>query len=147
MADVNSVPFKQFHVVIGDGADPEVFTPRCTLNAERSFSITPAYTDIEIPDCDDADLPDAIFKKISSVTAEVGGNGVMEADDAEYISEWCLTGEERNVRVICGTASAGRQWSFKAVPGPFSPSAPKHGVVNAEWSLMSSGRITSGAVS
>lgn len=146
MDDVNQITFKQVQIVIGDGADPEVFTPRCTLNAERGFTITPAYNDVEIPDCADPDLPSAIFKYMTSVTAEVSGSGIMEADDAEYFSDWVLAGTAKNVRVIAGTSSAGRQWSFAAKPGPFSITASKNDVVNADISIMSHGRITSGAV-
>ena len=147
MADVNPVSFKQFQILIGDGEDPEVFTPRCTINTERSFTITPSYNDVEIPNCTDEDLPSAIFRYATSVTAEVGGSGVMEADDAEFFSEWCLTPTAMNIKVICGTPTAGRQWTFAGKPGPFSPSVSKAGVANAEVSILSHGRITSGAVS
>ena len=146
MADVNFVEFSQFQILIGDGGDPEEFTPRCTINTERSFTITPAYNDIEIPDCENAELPSAIFKRATSVTGEVSGSGVMEADDAEFFSDWCLAATAKNVKVICGTSDAGRQWTFAGRPGPFSPSVSKNNVVNAEVSIMTDGRITSGAV-
>lgn len=146
MADVNFVEFSQFQILIGDGATPEVFTPRCTINTERSFTITPNYNDIEIPDCDDPDLPSAIFKRATSVTGEVSGSGVMEADDAEFFSEWALSGAAKNVKVIVGTSDAGRQYTFAGRCGPFSPSVSKNNVVNAEVSIMTDGRITSAAV-
>lgn len=146
MADVNFVEFSQFQILIGDGADPEVFTPRCTINTEKSFTITPNYNDIEIPDCDDPDLPSAIFKRATSITAEVSGSGVMEADDAEFFADWCLAATAKNVKVIVGDSDAGRQFTFVGRPGPFSPSVSKNNVVNAEVSIMTDGRITSEAV-
>ncbi len=146
MADIDFVEFSQFQILIGDGADPEVFEPRCTINTEKSFTITPNYNDIEIPDCDDPDLPSAIFKRATSVTGEVSGSGVMEAADAEFFSEWALSGAAKNVKVIVGDDTAGRQWTFAGRCGPFSPSASKNNVVNAEVSIMTDGRITSEAV-
>lgn len=141
MATPNTITFDQFLIVIGDGGSPEVFAPRCTINLSRSFTITPNYTDQELPDCADDTLPSVIFKILNSVTAEVGGNGIMDIADAKFFSEWLLSGAVKNARVLVGIPAAGYQWDFPAKMGPFSPTVDRNGNATADVSIMSSGSI------
>lgn len=141
MATPNTITFDKFLILIGDGATPEVFTPRCTVNLSRNFTITPNYTDQELPDCADDTLPSVIFKILNSITAEVGGSGIMEKADAKFLSEWLLSGQTRNVRVLVGDPSDGYQWDFPAKMGPFAPSVDRNGNATADISIMSSGSI------
>lgn len=146
MATVNFVEFKDFTILIGDGADPEVFTPRCTINLERGFTINPNYQDTEIPDCADDNLPAAIFKALTSVSAEVAGSGVVENADIEFFTDWLLNNETKNARVVIGTSGAGRQFTFPSKIGQFDINASKNGVTNADISIVSNGSITSAAI-
>lgn len=146
MATVNHIEFSQFNIAIGDGATPEVFTPRCTINLSRSFTLTPNFNEIELPDCADDNLPSFIFRAMTSIQAEVGGNGVMEASDLAFFNDWILQNQVKNVRVMVGASGAGQQWDFPAKMGPFSPTSEKNGVVTADISILSHGTITSGPI-
>lgn len=142
MASTPQVSFDQFKIFIGDGATPEVFTPRCLLNAERGLSINPEYNDVVVPDCDDPTLPSIIRKYVTQVSAEITGSGSVGEADVEYFLNWALVGEPRNIKAQIGNLEV----SFASRLGPFSPSASRDDVVNADISLMSDGAVTLGTV-
>ena len=146
MATVNYVEFKDFTILVGDGAQPtEAFAPRCTINLERGFNISPNYQDTELPDCADDSLPASIFKALTSVSAEVSGSGVVENADVEFFTDWLLQNQTKNVRVVIGTSGAGngKQFTFPAKIGQFDITASKNGVTNADISIVSNGAIVS----
>ena len=143
MASTPEVGFDLFKIFIGDGASPEVFSPKCLVNAERGLSINPEYNDVVIPDCDDPLLPSIVRKYVTQVTAEITGSGIVGQDDVSYFVNWAAVGDSKNVKAQIGTLEI----SFAAKLGPFSPSASRDDVVNADISLMSDGAISIGTVS
>lgn len=138
MTAVVEVPFHEFEIFIGNGANPEVFEPKCIVNAERGVSISPEYNDVAIPHCDDPLLPSIIKKFATQVSAEMTGSGTVSEADIEFFTRWALSGETKNVRARIG----GLQINCPAKLGPFSPSAARDDVANAEISLMSDGEVT-----
>lgn len=141
MALVDYTNFSGFVIQIGDGASPEVFTARCTMNASRGFSLSANTTDRNIPDCEDDLLPSATLRYPSDYSGEISGAGVLEAEDEKFFSDWLTSGETKNVRVRRGGVG-GTQWAFAAVCTAFNVTAEAKDVVNAEITLASHGAIT-----
>lgn len=146
MAQVDYTNFKDFTISIGDGASPEVFTARCTMNASRGFSLSGEMTERNIPDCSDDLLPSAMLRYLSSYSGEISGSGVLEAEDEKFFSDWLTSGVKKNVRVRRG-GTGGTQWAFAAVCSQFSVTGEQKDVVNAEITLQSHGEITTSVIS
>lgn len=138
MALLQEVPFDQFQIFVGNGESPEVFLPRCLLNAERGVSITPEYNDVVIPFCEDSPPPSVIRKYVTQVSAEISGSGKMSQEDADFFVNWAFTGETKNVRARIGTLEI----SFGAKIGPFNPTVSRDDIVTGEVTFMSDGEIS-----
>lgn len=141
MAIVTHVEFAGFEIQIGDGAQPEVFTPRCTLNSSRGFTLTGETTSRNLPDCADDLLPSKTLNFITAIGGEISGSGVLEKADDKYFADWLNDGTAKNCKVrvggIGGTQYAG---AFKITS--LSVTAETKDVVNAEITLVSHGAVT-----
>lgn len=140
MALVDHVEFDAFVVAIGDGADPEVFAPKCTINSSRGFSLSAEANTRNIPDCDDDKLPSATLRYVSSYSGEISGAGMLEKTDEKFFADWLISGEKKNCKVSVG-GSGGTVYAFAGVLTNFSLSAERFGTVEAEMTIESHGAI------
>lgn len=146
MALVDQIEFKNFVVAIGDAADPEVFTPKCSLNSSRGLTLSGETVSRNIPDCDDDLLPSATLQYVTAISGELSGSGVLDKGDEKYFSDWLLAGTAKNVRVSIG-GTGGTRYSFAAKITNFAVTAETKDVVNAEITLVSHGAITGAVIS
>lgn len=70
--------FSGYRVLLGDGADPEVFAAPCGFT-ERSFSLNRELSETNTPDCSDEDAPSWLERDVTSMSASINGTGVLEA--------------------------------------------------------------------
>lgn len=146
MTTVAHVEFSAFEIQIGDGADPEVFTTKCTLNSSRGFTLTGETTSRNLPDCSDDLLPSATLNYITAIGGEISGSGVLEKADDKFFADWLLAGTAKNIKVRVG-GTGGTQYACAAKITSLGVTAETKDVVNAEISLVSHGAVTVTAIS
>lgn len=97
MAQALTVKFGEQQLLIGDGADPEVFTAPCGITSLTKSTSTNT-SDIDIPDCDDPDL--VIWLGIDEVSRRMTltFSGTLAQQSLALWQEWELNGGFRNVR-------------------------------------------------
>ena len=76
MAKPVTMKFGKFAVLLGDGADPEVFAAPCGFT-QRSFSRNKELNEVVIPDCDDPDAMAHTARDAVSLSASISGSGVL----------------------------------------------------------------------
>lgn len=146
MALVDHVEFDAFVVAIGDGETPEVFSPKCTINASRGFSLSAEANTRNIPDCEDDKLPSATLRYVSSYSGEISGSGMLEKTDEKFFADWLISGAKKNCKVSVGGAG-GTMYAFAGVLTSFSITAERFGTVEAEITIESHGAITTSVIS
>lgn len=93
-------------VKIGNGADPEVFTPLCSINAARGISFTGAMNEIAVPDCTDLDKIAWLAREMTSLSVNVTGAGLLNTSDVQSTFDWWKSGESKNLQVIVDVPSS-----------------------------------------
>ncbi|WP_100961067.1 phage tail tube protein [Bosea sp. FBZP-16] len=78
MALAATFRFSGYRVLLGDGADPEVFAAPCGFT-ERSISFNRELSETNTPDCADEDAPSWLERDVTSMSATINGTGVLEA--------------------------------------------------------------------
>jgi hypothetical protein len=146
MTLVAHVEFSGFEIQIGDGADPEVFTPKCTLNSSRGFTLSGETTSRNIPDCTDDLLPSKTLNYVTAIGGEISGSGVLEKADDKFFADWLNSGAAKNCKVRVG-GTGGTQYAGAFKITSLSVTAETKDVVNAEITLVSHGAVTVTAIS
>jgi len=97
MAQLTSVRFGEQMLLIGDGADPEVFSAPCGINSLTKSTSTNT-SDVDLPDCDDPDL--VVWLGIDEVSKRMTltFSGTIAQQALAMWQEWELDGGTRNVR-------------------------------------------------
>lgn len=136
MAAPTTFKFGSFIVKVGDGDTPEVFAAPCGFT-QRSLQFTANTNATQVPDCDDPDAPVWEEHDVTTMTAQVTGQGVLAATAHEVWREWFLSGEARNVRVeIAGATS---YYSGKAILTNFQLDSEIGSRVTVNVNLQASG--------
>jgi hypothetical protein len=79
---------------------PGVFSSRVCGMTSKGFSIAGQTAETVIPDCDDPDLPSWTGRIMRSLSGSVSGSGILAEDNFAFWSDWALSGEPKNVRVV-----------------------------------------------
>ncbi|WP_436356418.1 phage tail tube protein [Brevundimonas sp. CEF1] len=103
-------------VKVGDGATPEVFTPLCTINAERGITFNAQTNDETIPDCEDLDAIAWLVREKASLSVDVTGGGKSHKDDIKKLWDWWKSPESQNCQVVVDDDVVANQITFE---GPF----------------------------
>lgn len=98
MAQATTLTFSKFRVLLGDGAEPEVFSAPCGFNA-RALNQSKNLTEVDIPDCDDEDAATWVGRDVRSMTWSVTGEGVLAAESVEEWDEFFESTVSKTVRV------------------------------------------------
>lgn len=99
MALLQPVDGKLYRVLIGDGADPEVFAEPCGIN-ERTFSPGLVTRDTPVWDCDDSTGGTENTPTVSGSNYTLAFSGLVSLTSVAYWRGWYFTApnEARNVR-------------------------------------------------
>lgn len=131
-------------IKIGDGADPEVFTHPCSINAERGIEFSAEMTTTNVPDCDDPEAAQWTGREKKGKSATITGQGVLNASDQDLYFEWFDSEDTKNVKVadtISG-ASGGRIYTGAFHLTRFRKTGTVGDKVQVEITLESDGAIT-----
>ncbi|MEL7111161.1 MAG: phage tail tube protein [Pseudomonadota bacterium] len=100
MSEPSSFNGSKIAIKIGDGADPEVFTHPCLINATRGLQFSSSTIDSVIPDCDDLDAPAWVAREKDSLAVTITGEGIMDAQSTGDYFDWLLQDDPKNVQGI-----------------------------------------------
>lgn len=129
---------------VGNGADPEVFTVKCSINAARGITFTAATNDFEIPDCTDLDQIAWIAREKSSLSVAVTGAGILNTPDVQSFFNWWKDQDSVNCQVIVDVPSADGGVVFQGAYHltEFGITGDKGGKQECSISLASDGEVT-----
>lgn len=98
MAQAKAFKFGKSMILLGDGADPEIFSAPCGFD-NLTMSVQIASNDVAIPDCDDPDFPAWLVTDIVSKQMRLTGSGLLDTDAMQRWQEWWFGDvTEKNVR-------------------------------------------------
>lgn len=116
MAQAKTLKFAQQLLMLGDGESPEVFAAPCGFTS-LNLSVNIETASVNVPDCDDPDLPAWLQSDEVSKQMVVGGSGVIDTDALQDWRAWLMQGGEKNVRwFTAGTAvNGGGYWQAPGI--------------------------------
>ncbi|MCB4861973.1 phage tail protein [Sphingobium sp. PNB] len=138
MSNVNAIRGHQITVQIGNGADPEVFTHTAQINTTRGVTLTATTESGELVDLADQSLPATTVAAVKATNIKVDGNGVLQSTDVKTYSDWLLSGEAKNVKVIAGNAT----FTGPFLLTQFQVSGERMSLVEAQITLEQADKIT-----
>jgi hypothetical protein len=82
MAKATTIKGGKFRVLLGDDADPIVYTAPCGFT-KRSITLNKGLEEVNIPDCDDPDKIDWLGRDATSLSMSISGEGVLAEQSVE----------------------------------------------------------------
>ncbi len=132
--------FGKFRVLIGDGADPIVYTAPCGFTS-KSLTLTKDLTDVNLPDCDDPDAVAWVGRDASSLSASVSGEGVMASQSIEtWLDAWENV-ESVPVKIEVEFPDKTVTWTGYMHVATFTAGAEQGGRATANVELQSDGEL------
>lgn len=98
MAQATTVSFAKLKVYLEDPAAPGVYTAPCGFN-QRTFSRSKNLSDVDVPDCDDEDLPAEVGREVRSLTWSVSGEGVLAGESVAMWDKFYASSDSWNVKI------------------------------------------------
>lgn len=90
---------------VGNGADPEVFTAYCSINAARGISFSSAMNEVAIPDCTDLDKIAWLAREKTSLSVGITGAGILNTPDVQPMFTWWKSKAPKNCQVVVDVPS------------------------------------------
>jgi len=140
MAAPTTARFGKFKILLGDGADPEVFTAPCGFTS-KSLQLTKNLTEVNLPDCDDPDAVAWVGRDAQSLSAQVSGEGVLSAQSVDAWLAAFESVDSINVKVIIEFPAKTITWTGRMHVSTFSPTSEQGGRVTASVELQSDGEL------
>lgn len=136
MTAATTLKYSEFKILLGDGADPEVFSAICGLTS-KGFNYTTDTSSTNVPDCTDEDLPSFSEKDIIAFSAQLSGSGVASRQSLGLLQDWMESGEKKNVQVSFADAPVGdpELYAGPAVLSALNITANKGERVNVEITI------------
>lgn len=106
MARISGVRGTKLLLKVGDGASPEQFVAKCSINAARGLQLTTATNESIDIDCDDPDALAWIDREKVSLSASINGAGNIHTDDIEDFFDWLTSTESKNCQFVVDVPAA-----------------------------------------
>lgn len=113
MAAIKFTRWSKLVLLVGSGADPEVFTPICTINAARGITFNANVSEDSIPDCSDLEKLQWLLREKISLSADVTGSGKVNKPDVKTMFDWFSSPETRRCQVVLDDAVAANVIRFE----------------------------------
>lgn len=82
MAQATTTKGGKIRVLLGDAADPIVYTSPCGFT-QRSITLNKGLEEVQIPDCTDPDKVDWVGRDATSLSMAISGEGVLAAESVD----------------------------------------------------------------
>lgn len=147
MAAVKHTRGVKLLIKVGDGATPEVFTPMCSINAQRGISFTSTTSDFEIPDCSDPEEIAWAVREKTGLAATITGAGIVNTPDVGDMYDWLISPDPKNCLVVLDVPSADGGVIFAGAfhLTDFELTGDRGGKVETSLTLASDGEVTKAA--
>lgn len=90
-----------FDLLVGDGADPEVFTKLCGLST-RNFTLQKNSNDVFIEDCDDPELVPNRYVNVTGIQWDISASGLYNRAQGPLIRDLAQNLDSSNFRFVMG---------------------------------------------
>jgi predicted secreted protein len=98
MAKPKTYSWSKFIILLGDGAQTEVFTAVCAL-VSKGVEFSSDTADVNVPDCTNPDLPSWTERVVRGKSASITGEGVMDFATHTQFYTWFDAGTAKSVQI------------------------------------------------
>jgi hypothetical protein len=142
MAQAQTFRFSGYRVLLGNGASPEAFAAPCGFT-ERSFSLNRELAETNVPSCSDEDAPSWLERDVTSMSATISGQGVLDVSALSVWLDVLNTTVSVNARVeLWREGVKVGTWAGKFALESFETSATKGERVTVNVTMQSDGAVT-----
>lgn len=126
-------------ILVGDGTSPENFAQPCGLTT-RGMAFTAQTNSTLVPDCDDPEAPAWEAKDVSSLAAQVTGNGVMAVEAFDIWNDWFQSAEAKNCQISLDHNDLGH-WAGQFILTSFRVTGQRGQKVTVDITLDNNGAV------
>lgn len=141
MALATTVPFKNFKVLLGNGATPEVFTAPCGLTS-TGLALSKDTNSTVVPDCTDPDAAAWVERDVVSLSAAISGSGVLATESLATWEAAFITTNAVNVRIQVDVVTVGGYWAGAFHLTRFEPGGTRGNRASVTIAMESDGTVT-----
>jgi hypothetical protein len=91
---------------VGDGASPEVFTAKCSINSERGITFSSTTNDFNEIDCADPEKIAWLLREKANLSASFTGAGTLNTPDVAEFFAWLVSPDSVNCQVVVDVPAA-----------------------------------------
>lgn len=140
MAQPSTARFGKFRILLGNSADPVVYSAPCGFTS-KSLTLTKDLTDVTLPDCDDPDAVAWVGRDASTLSASVSGEGVLASESVEtWLDAWENV-ESVPVKIEIEFPAKTITWTGLMHVSSLNPSTEQGGRVTMSVELQSDGEL------
>ena len=140
MAKPVTARFGKFRVYLGDNSSPIVYTAPCGFTS-KSLTLTKNLSEVNIPDCDDPDAAAWVGRDVTSLSAQVSGEGVMASESVEtWLDAWEDT-DSVPIKIEIEFPAKTITWTGLAHVATFTAGAEQGGRVTCNIEMQSDGEL------
>ena len=145
MATVKNARGVKLLIKVGDGADPEVFTAKCSINAARGIKFSSTTNEFPDIDCDDPDAVAWTLREKSGLSAAIDGAGILNTPDVQGFFDWLVDPDSKNCQIVVDVPSADGGVIFSGAfhCTEFDITGDRGAKMETTISLVSDGAVTS----
>lgn len=146
MAQATTIAFGQQYILVGDGAEPEVFTMPCGITS-LSRQIVTNTSDVDIPDCTDPDAFNWLGIDINSKRMTLTFGGILAEESIALWDDWSMEEAFKTVRWYrnIGAPNMG-YWQGRAALTDYTENSESRGRYQLSGTLIFDGKPTWTAV-
>lgn len=136
-------------IFLEDPASPGTFLRPCGLN-NHTATFTKEFQTVNVPDCDDPELPAWVERGVSSLDFSATGSGVLAAEAVDAWWEAFNTTESIPARIYIGKPTDtinGRYWEGRVHISNLETGGERGGKASASVTVVSDGELTFNTVS
>jgi len=139
MAQPTVLPGTKLWILLGDGAQPEVFEQPCGLTT-RGIAFTASTNTTLIPDCDDPEAPAWEAKDVNGLSAQVSGNGVMAIESFDVWNDWFQSAALKTCQVTLDDPALGH-WEGQFILSQLTYGGQRGQKVTVDVTMDNSGAV------
>lgn len=100
MAAIKFTRWSRLVLKVGNDADPQVFAPKCSINAARGITFNANVSEDSIPDCSDLEKLQWLIREKVSLSADVTGSGKSHKPDVPELFNWWQSPETKRCQLV-----------------------------------------------
>ena len=134
-------------IYLESATTPGTYVKPCGLT-QHTATFTKNMNEVDVPDCDDPDLPAWIEREVSSLDFSASGSGVLAAESVETWWDAYNTTEPINARIYIGkpdNITTGHHWQGQVHVSQFEVGGNRGERANVTINIVSHGEMVMAA--